>query len=211
MKTLFTKTNANFGCYGKNSDVVKAHTGDIFTIEDVLNSYVPLKDKAWFIRRNCEFTIDEFRQFAIGCALCVLPIYEYKYPKDKVPREAIEAAQAYLKNEISIDELYTKRHAAAAAAYAAYTTAFAAAAAAAYAAAYAAADDAADAYTTAFAAAAAAAYAAADDADDAYTTAFAADAAAAAADAAAADAAAAYAADRLLSFFREFTTQKIEQ
>jgi len=118
MKTLFTKTNANFGCYGKNSDVVKAHTGDIFTIEDVLNSDVPLKDKAWFIRRNCEFTIDEFRQFAIGCALCVLPIYEYKYPKDKVPREAIEAAQAYLKNEISIDELYTKRHAAAAAAYA---------------------------------------------------------------------------------------------
>ena len=197
MKTLFTKTNANFGCYGKNSDVVKAHTGDIFTIEDVLNSYVPLKDKAWFIRRNCEFTIDEFRQFAIGCALCVLPIYEYKYPKDKVPREAIEAAQAYLKNEISIDELYTKRHAAAAAAAAAAADADADAAYAAY--------------TTAFAAAAAAAYAAADDADDAYTTAFAADAAAAAADAAASDAAAAYAADRLLSFFREFTTQKIEQ
>jgi hypothetical protein len=118
--------------------------------------------------------------YAVYAAELVLHIYENRYPDDKRPRKAIEAAKNYLSD-------------AADAAYAAY-----AAADAAYAA-YAVADDAADdaayaAHAAAYAAAADdaayAAYAAADDA--AHAAAYAAyaaadDAAYAAADAAAAD------------------------
>ena len=86
--------------------------------------------------------------YAIYAAEQVLHIFEKKYPDDKRPRLAIDAAKKYLENKN------------AAAAYAA--------AAAAYAAADAAAADAAAAYAADAAAAAAAAYAAAaDDADDA--------------------------------------------
>ena len=50
--------------------------------------------------------------FAILCAETVLKYYENKHPKDKRPRDAIEAAKKYLKRE-RID----------AAAYAAYAAA----------------------------------------------------------------------------------------
>ena len=38
------------------------------------------------------------QQFAIDCAWRVLHIFEEKYPDDKRPRQAIEAARAYLQN-----------------------------------------------------------------------------------------------------------------
>ena len=177
MKNTFNKTTSNFGCYGRK----KADTflpNENFDISDVLNSNVSIKDKAWFIRRNCEFTDTEYRKFAIGCAICVLPIYEARYPENKAPREAIQAAQDYLNKTISIEELRTKR------------------------AAYAAADAADAADAAAYAADAAAA--AADDAA-AYAAAYAADAAAYAADAAAAAADVDYR-QLLLSFFKEFTS-----
>ena len=91
-------------------------------------------------------------QYAIFAAEQVIDIYEGKYPNDKRPRNAIEAAKAYVQNPSK----KTKAYAAADAAYAAYAAAYAADAAAyaayaaaaaayaAYAAAYA--DDAADAY-----------------------------------------------------------------
>ena len=79
-------------------------------------------------------------QFMIQAAEQVLDIFEKKYPSDKRPRKAIEAAKNYLKNPCK-----ETKDAAAAAAYA-YAYAYAAAAAAAdadaYAYAYAAAADA---------------------------------------------------------------------
>lgn len=90
MKTNFTKSTANFGCYNETRKQDKILPNEEFNINDVLNSDVSLNHKAWFIRNNCEFTTDEFRQFAIGCALCVLPIYETKYPENKAPRAAID-------------------------------------------------------------------------------------------------------------------------
>jgi hypothetical protein len=177
MKTNFTKATSDFGCYGpkKASSYLP---NENFTIADVLNADVRLRDKAWFIRNNCQFTDDEYRQYAIGCALCVLPIYEKRYPGNNAPREAIEAGNAYLAGTINIDVLREKR---AASAYAAY----AASAYAAYAA-YAAAAAADAAYADA---AAYAAYASADAAADAaYAYADAASAASASADAAYADA-----------------------
>ncbi len=96
-------------------------------------------------------------QYAIFAAEQVIDIYERKYPNDKRPRNAIEAAKAYLENP----SRKTKASAAAAAYAAASAAAYAAASAAAYAAAYAA-------YAAAYAAYAAAnvaAYAAAAYAD----------------------------------------------
>ena len=92
--------------------------------------------------------------YAIFAARQVLEIFEKKYPEDKRPRKAIEAAEDYLKNPTEENRAAYAAYAAAAAAaaYAAYA-AYAAAAAAAAAAAYAA--DAADAAAAAAAAAAA--------------------------------------------------------
>ena len=122
-------------------------------------------------------------QYAVFAAEQVLDIYEKKYPNNKAPRLAIEAAKKYINNPCKI----TKKNAYAAAAAspaadAAYDDAAAAAdaaadaayaAAAAYDAAYAAA------YDAAYDAAYAAAYAAAHDAAyaDAYAAAAASDAA----------------------------------
>ena len=97
-------------------------------------------------------------QYAIFAAEQVIDIYEGKYPNDKRPRNAIEAAKAYLKNPSK--ETKADAYASAAAdAYPAYAAASYADDAAAYAAACAA--DAADAATYAYAAA----YAAASYAD----------------------------------------------
>src|SRR3990167_6396655 len=61
------------------------------------------------------------RAFAIHAAEQVLPIFETKYPKDKRPRKAIEAAKAVL-----VDDTSTSRRAAADAASAASAAAYAA-------------------------------------------------------------------------------------
>jgi hypothetical protein len=154
----------------------------------------------WLLRNTVGIDKPTAVKLAIKCALHVLPIFETKYPTNKRPRLAIEAAAKCLNNLTNEN----KKTAAAAAAYsAAYSAAAAAAAdaAAAAAAAYSAAYSAASAaYSAAYsAAAAAAAYSAADSADSAaaaaeaaaaYSAADSADSAAAAADAAAAAAAA---------------------
>jgi hypothetical protein len=109
-------------------------------------------------------------RYAIYAAEQVIGIYKKKYPDDKRPRKAIQAAKAYLKNPTLKNK--NAANAAAYAAYAAYAAAdaaYAAANAAAYAAAYAAyaaADAANAAYAAAdaaYAAANAAAYAAANE------------------------------------------------
>jgi hypothetical protein len=151
----------------------------------------------WLLARVRPLSKPEAVTLACRFALKVLTVFETRYPYDKRPRQAIEAAQACLK-----DPSASAAYAAASAASAAYAAAADAAAAdaSAAAAAYAAADAAADAsaYASAYAAYAAdaaadaadaAAYAYAADAADA-SAAYAADAAADAADAAA-DAAAA--------------------
>jgi hypothetical protein len=125
----------------------------------VLNSLIQAKkwDWAnWLIVRV--MTYKQYVSYAVYAAEQVIDIYEKRYPEDKRPRAAIEAARKCIK-----DPSDSNKQAAADAAYAAY----AAAADAAYAATYAA--YAAYAPAAADADAAAATYAAAADADaDAY-------------------------------------------
>lgn len=162
MKTQFTQDYLiqNKGCYSlEQVKVLSFMQKTEFTIEDIVNSEIPLKDKFWFVTKKCDLSIRQNQDIAIGCAEIVLIIYENRYPDDKRPREAIQAAKDYLEGTISRDDLIVKRRAASAAyAAAAYD---AAAYAAAYDAAYA--DDA-DASAAADAAYAAAASAAAYDA-----------------------------------------------
>ena len=109
---------------------------------------ITYSDKIWVIVRL--FTKEQNVGWSIKCAESVLHIFESKYPEDKRPRLAIEAAKNYLLNP-------------SAAAHAAYDAAYDAARAAAHAAAHGAAHGAAHAAAraAAYAAARAAAYAAA--------------------------------------------------
>jgi hypothetical protein len=97
-------------------------------------------------------------KYAIYAAKQVIKIYEDKYPNDKRPREAIKAAEQYIKSPTK-----ENANAAAYAAHAAYAAAYAADAA-----------DVANAAYAAYAAADSAAYAAADVANAAYAAAYAA-------------------------------------
>lgn len=135
MRTKFTRESilSYTGCYSK--DKAETVLGDKleFTISEILDFDIPLKDKIWFICKRCEFTVIEFRELAIGCAECVLPIYEAKYQDNKAPREAIQAARDYLNGVIDLEVLESKRYAASrgathAATYAAYYAAAASAA-----------------------------------------------------------------------------------
>lgn len=119
--------------------------GSEITLSSIIHSEIPLKDKYWFVCKKLA-TKEQNQQIAIDVATILLPIYERRYPDDLRPREAIEAAKAFISGHISLSDLLAKRHAAADAAYAA------AADAAAYAA-YAAAAADADAYAAAAAAA----------------------------------------------------------
>lgn len=137
MKTVFEKSKTNWGCYAEEKKQDQFIKQEYFTIEYFLNTDIILKDKGWFIRNNCKLTTLQLQHFAIGCAFCVLPIYERNYPHNKAPREVLQAAKDYLAGVIKINELIIKRKAvndaadaakgvAAAAAFAAYDAAAAA-------------------------------------------------------------------------------------
>jgi immunity protein Imm5 of predicted polymorphic toxin system len=162
MDQTFTKQFMmdNCGCYDKYNYQQLMNCSFInqepITLESILNSEIPLRDKYWFVCKKL-VTKEQNQQIAIKVAEIVLPIYERRYPNNKALREAIEAAKQYIAGHISLKELRKKRNAAAA-------DAAAAAAAAAADAAAAAADAAVAAAAAADAASDAAAAAAANDA-----------------------------------------------
>jgi len=127
-------------CLRRFNNYVEHYSDFNGTLEDfVMLENITYLDKIWVITKL--FTKEQNVKFAIKCASSVLNIFEERYPKDKRPRQALEAAENYL---ISTDT--------AAAADAAYDAAYAAT----YAATYAAADAAyAAAYAATYAAAAA--------------------------------------------------------
>lgn len=150
MQQLFTVKfmRENCGCYN-SSDYIDPYAKlrhcsfmadpESITLEKIIRSEIPLKDKYWFVCKKLA-TKSENQQIAIMVAEIVLPIYERRYPDNRAPREAIEAAKQYISGHISLDKLISKRaDAYAAAAAAAWAAAAAAAWAAAAAAAWAAA------------------------------------------------------------------------
>ena len=132
MQKEFTKkymTN-NCGCYLKEQlDNCSFMKLDVIALDSILDSEIKLKDKFWFVCKKLN-TKEQNQQLVIGVAEIVLEIYENKYPNNKAPREAIQAAKDYLNNTgVTLEELRKKRDAAADAAAAAYDAAAYAAAA----------------------------------------------------------------------------------
>lgn len=113
MQKTFTKKfmEDKCGCYDNNQlhkcSFMQLKT---ITLNSIINSEIPLKDKYWFVCRKVA-TKEQNQQIAIDVAEIVLPIYEKRYPEDKKPREAIEAAKQYLAGHISLDALIKKRRA----------------------------------------------------------------------------------------------------
>lgn len=111
MKKEFTKKEMikRRGCYTEEHLMSLSFMKmELINIDDILNSEIPLDDKAWFLISKCDLSLLQKKEFAIGCAMCVLPIFESKNPEISSPREAIEAAKSYLRNEIGINELNIK-------------------------------------------------------------------------------------------------------
>ena len=52
----------------------------------------------WLLRQTGQITKPQAVQIAVECAKHVLPIFEKRRPDDKRPRQAIEAAEAWLKD-----------------------------------------------------------------------------------------------------------------
>ena len=136
MKTIFTKNEMQQmkGCYSSEDlNACSFMNNEVITLDSILESEIKLKDKFWFVCKKLA-TKEQNQIIAIGVAEIVLEIYEKKYPDNKAPREAIQAAKDYLVGVISIDVLRTKRAAADAADADADAYAYAVAAADAYAA-----------------------------------------------------------------------------
>ena len=117
---------------------------------EVLKTAIKINELDWanWLIIRC-MVYKQYVSYAVYAAKQVIDIYEKKYPNDKRPREAIEAAKKCIKNPSKENNAVAKAAKAADAADAAYAAAYAADAAdAAYAAKAAkAADAAADAYT----------------------------------------------------------------
>jgi len=126
MKKTFTHEyiKENKGCYDDShiEELLKTAPQEI-TIENIVNSNIPLKDKYWFVCKNCDLTKEQSVEIAVGCAEIVLPIFEEKYPENKAVRECIEATKLFMTGHITVEQLVQKRKAANAAAYAAFAAA----------------------------------------------------------------------------------------
>jgi hypothetical protein len=126
MKQSFTKDfmRANKGCYSiAELEACSFMKNDEISLQSILQSEIILKDKFWFVCHKLA-TNEENKEIAIRVAEIILPIYEEKYPDNKTPRNAIEAAKQYIRGNISLDELMEKRNAvyyAAMAVYAIYS------------------------------------------------------------------------------------------
>lgn len=93
------------GCYETESVDDLSFIGQKeISIETLIKSEMPLKDKFWFVLNKCKLTTRQKQEIAIGCTEIVLEIYEANYD-NKVPRNATQAARDYLNGTIDIEEV----------------------------------------------------------------------------------------------------------
>src|ERR1700744_4644627 len=110
MQQNFTKKYMlnNCGCYTKQRLLSCSFmVQEDITLESILKSEIPVRDKYWFVCKKLT-TKEQNKQIAIAVAELVLPLFDRRYPEDKRPREAIEAAKAFIAGHISLDELIIK-------------------------------------------------------------------------------------------------------
>jgi len=81
--------------YGKDTPIPLVKVLEIQGLDDAL----------WCLRCTEQSADKLVRLFACDCAEHVLPLFEKRYPKDKRPQQAIEAAREYANDEITLEEL----------------------------------------------------------------------------------------------------------
>jgi len=82
------------------------------TAEDIAALKIPAPDRFWALLHHEFLTDEQMHLLACNIAEDVLPIFEQEYPNDDRPRRAIEAKRAWLRGEISDDDLDAIRNAA---------------------------------------------------------------------------------------------------
>ncbi len=85
---------------------------------DILDLDIPPEDRLWAILREELIPAPTLHELACRFAEAVLPIYERMHPGDNRPRAAITAKRAWLRGEITDEQLQAARAAAWAAAWA---------------------------------------------------------------------------------------------
>lgn len=100
MKTITLQEALNAGaCY--SAEQIKELFGarNELNVTDIAALDVPDADKMWALtRRHFLDTKEKAVRFAIFCAEQSIDIFEARYPDDKRPRAAIEAAKAWLES-----------------------------------------------------------------------------------------------------------------
>lgn len=100
---------SNSGCYTKKQlESCSFMQYEIITLDSILFSEIPIKDKIWFVVKVIA-TKKQNQAIAIAFAEILLDVFKAKYSERKPPYEAIEAAKQYCNNEISIEQLRETR------------------------------------------------------------------------------------------------------
>jgi hypothetical protein len=98
----------------------KGHSDtDLIPLTHIIESN-GLREALWALRATVEPSEYLAREFAIFCARQVLHFFEDKYPEDSRVRDCIGAVERYNNKEITLEELWVFKDAAAEAAGAAY-------------------------------------------------------------------------------------------
>lgn len=83
---------------------------DTVTLDDIINSGIPMRDIAWFIRKSCvmtscdllslfrrlEFLNTQKQLLSLMFAKNVLPIYAAKYPNDNRVSDCVTATEQFI-------------------------------------------------------------------------------------------------------------------
>ena len=105
MKKVTLKEALNSGaCYTDTQ--IKALFGKrkTLTVKQIVALNIPDKDKVWALTRSHFLdTKEKAVRFAVFCAEQCIEHFEKRFPDDKRPRGAIEAAKAWLQNPTAAD------------------------------------------------------------------------------------------------------------
>jgi hypothetical protein len=113
MKTEFSRQYLidYCGCYNEEPGKIEGLLGDRTSVilEEILESEISLKDKAWFVAHSCELSNSEVKQLLLKLTRIVLPIFEEEYPDDTRVRECLIATEGFLNGTVTEEEFNKKK------------------------------------------------------------------------------------------------------
>lgn len=93
-------------CDGYTQRTIKAFMGQRpeMRVRDWLKLSIPIRDRLWVVARPDIIPEDKLRLLCADYAEHVLPVYSKKFPDDKLPHRAVDAARAFVAGAISDSE-----------------------------------------------------------------------------------------------------------